>query len=213
MMMLSLYVTKKPPFKKIYLHGLVRDKDRQKMSKSKGNVIDPMEITEKYGTDALRLALIIGNMPGKDVVISEEKIKGYRNFVNKIWNVFRFILINTEDYKPGKIILTKEDKQILKNFEKKSLSITKKIDNFKFSQAAEEIYHYTWHEFADKIIEKSKPVLEDKKTRKSRQYVLIEVMKGITILLHPFAPFVTEKIYQNLPIKKKSSLMIESWPK
>jgi len=213
MMMLGLYVTKKPPFKKIYLHGLVRDKDRQKMSKSKGNVIDPMEITEKYGTDALRLALIIGNMPGKDVVISEEKIKGYRNFVNKIWNVFRFILINTEDYKPGKIILTKEDKQILKNFEKKSLSITKKIDNFKFSQAAEEIYHYTWHEFADKIIEKSKPVLEDKKTRKSRQYVLIEVMKGITILLHPFAPFVTEKIYQNLPIKKKSSLMIESWPK
>ncbi len=213
MIMLGIYITGKVPFETVYLHGLVRDKDRHKMSKSKGNVIDPLAITEIYGTDALRLALIVGNMPGKDVIVSEEKIRGYRNFTNKIWNIFRFLDLNTEDYNPGrKIIMTKDDKKIMDDFDKMAGKVTEYMDNFRFSQAAEEAYHYCWHVFADKVIEKSKPVLQNEKTRLSRQHVLIETMGKIMRLLHPFIPFVTEKIYQELPLKKKKLLlMVEDW--
>jgi valyl-tRNA synthetase len=214
MVMMGIYTTKKIPFKTIYLHGLIRDKERRKMSKSKGNVIDPLAITDVYGTDSLRLALIIGSMPGKDASISEEKIKGYRNFINKIWNIYRFISLNIEDYNPeSKIKLTDKDKKILDDFDKMVKKVSKSIDRFRFSEAAETIYHYSWHVFADKVIEKSKPVLLDEKTRFSRQYVLIEVFGGIIKTLHPFAPFITEKIYQQIPLKnKKSLLIIEDWP-
>jgi len=215
MVMLGIYVTNDIPFKYIYLHGLIRAKDRQKMSKSKGNAIDPIISAENYGTDALRMSLIIGNLPGKDTVVSDEKIKGYRNFINKLWNIFRFISLNTQDYKLGiKTNLTKEDKKIIKEFNENIKKITKNIDEFKFSHAVESIYHYTWHTFADKILEESKEVLQNKKTRKSRQYVLVEIFGGIIKILHPFTPFVTEEIYKNLPLKnKKNLLIIENWPK
>ncbi len=214
MIMLGLYATKEVPFKTVYLHGLVRDKKRQKMSKSKGNVIDPLAVTEVYGTDALRLALIIGNMPGKDVIISEDKIRGYRNFINKIWNIFRFLNLNIEDYDPKKkTVLTKDDKKIMDEFNRFAKKITVHMESFRFSRAAEEAYHYCWHTFADKIIEKSKPVLQNDKTRRSRQYVLVEIMGGIMRILHPFIPFITEKVYAELPLKKKSSLLIvDKWP-
>lgn len=214
MIMLGLYVTGEVPFKTVYLHGLVRDKDRQKMSKSKGNVIDPLAVTEVYGTDALRLALIIGNMPGKDVMVSEEKIRGYRNFINKIWNIFRFLSFNIEDYDPKKkVTLSKDDKKIMDEFDKTAERITGHMESFRFSRAAEEAYHYCWHTFADKVIEKSKPVLRDEKTRRARQYVLVETMGGIMRLLHPFIPFITEKIYENLPLRKKTDLlMVDKWP-
>jgi len=203
MVMLGIYVTGQVPFQTVYLHGLVRDKENKKMSKSKGNAIDPLATTKVYGTDALRLSLIVGNLPGKDVIVSEEKIRGYRNFVNKIWNVFRFINLNSDGYDPEKpITLNKEDKKITDDMEK-----------FRFSSAAEKIYHYTWHTFADQIIEKSKIKLQDQKSRQSRQHLLVEIMKRIIIILHPFAPFITEKIYGELPIKKKKSLLIiEDWP-
>ena len=214
MIMLSLYKTEKVPFKTVYLHGLVRDENRDKMSKSKGNVINPMKITEEYGTDALRMSLIVGNMPGKDLAISENEIKGYRNYINKIWNMFRFLMFRCEDYDPEKEYkMSKKDLKLVKEFEKKAKEITDHIDSFEFSHAAEKLYHYSWHRFADEIIEESKDVLDDEKTKGGRQKALITIFSGILKLAHPFIPFVTEEIYQKMPIKdKKETIMIEEWP-
>ncbi len=215
MVMLGIYATKKVPFKNVYLHGLVRDKEKQKMSKSKGNVIDPLGVIDLYGADALRMALIVGNTPGNDPVISEEKIKGYRNFATKIWNASRFVLMNLEGYSPTeKIKLNIKDKKTLKDFQKNAKEITKEIDNFKFYSASEKIYHYFWHIFCDKIIEEQKPNLygQDPKKKLHSQYLLITLLLELLKLLHPFMPFITEEIYQQLPIKnKKECIMIESW--
>lgn len=216
MIMLGLYVTKEIPFRYVYLHGLVRDKDRQKMSKSKGNVIDPLGVIDLYGTDALRMALIVGNTPGSDPIIYEEKIRGYRNFTNKIWNASRFVLMNLNDFNPKiKPKLKIRDKRILKNLEKFSGEITKLMDSLRFYRVAEKLYHYFWHTFCDKIIEEQKLRLSDsdKEERRASQYLLLEILKTNLKLLHPFLPFITEEIYQNLPIKdKKKFLMIEEWP-
>lgn len=220
MIMLGLYVTGKAPFKHVYLHGLVRDKDRQKMSKSKGNVIDPLGVMDIYGTDALRMALIIGNTPGNDVVISEDKIRGYRNFATKIWNAARFVLMNTKDYKPSKTALTAKQKKALNDFKKLAKACTKQMDEYKFYMAAEKIYHYFWHVFCDKIIEESKKDLASPKTKAAAQKMLLELLSGSLKLLHPFMPFITEEIYQKLPPKnlpagrqaKNRCLMVEIWP-
>ncbi len=214
MVMLSLYRTKEIPFKNVYLHGLVRDENKEKMSKSKGNVINPIEVSEEYGTDALRMSLTIGNMPGKDAVISENEIKGYRNYVNKIWNMFRFLMMRCNDYDPeNNPSLTKEDENLLKEFTEKAKEITDHIDRFEFSHAAETLYHYSWHRFADEIIEESKEVLDDQNKKSGRQKVLITIFAGILKLAHPFIPFITEEIYQKLPLKdKKETIMIEEWP-
>ena len=215
MVMLGTYATGKAPFKHVYLHGLVRDKEKQKMSKSKGNVIDPLGIMDVYGTDALRMALVVGNTPGNDIAISEEKIKGYRNFSTKIWNASRFVLMNLEGLDPNaKIKLSAKDKKILKDFQKTAKDITKEIDSFKFYVASEKIYHYFWHTFCDKIIEEQKPRLtgSDLKDKSASQYLLLTILTESIKLLHPFMPFVTEEIYQQLPIKnKKECIMIESW--
>ena len=225
MIMLGLYTTGKIPFKHVYLHGLVRDKDRQKMSKSKGNVIDPLGVVDIYGADALRLALIIGNTPGNDPIIYEEKIRGYRNFANKIWQATRFVLMNATDYNYNveKLELTAKDKKDLEGLEKISKEITKLMDNFKFYGAAEKIYHYFWHTYADKIIESAKLRLKSDniKSRQASQYVLIKILQTSLKLLHPFMPFITERIWQELisaklidkkSVKNKKFLMIEEWP-
>lgn len=214
MIMLGLFCTGKIPFETVYLHGLVRDKDRQKMSKSKGNVIDPLGVAETYGTDALRMALCVGNMPGQDIVISEDKIRGYRNFANKLWNVARFVLQNTQDLpKSSKPALGVKEKKMLKDFNAVAKKATALLDQFKFSHSAEILYHYLWHEFADKIIEESKPILQDRKKKSARQYALLLILQDSLRLLHPFMPFITEEIYQKLPLKsKKQTLMIEQWP-
>ncbi|MEK9209241.1 MAG: class I tRNA ligase family protein, partial [Patescibacteria group bacterium] len=232
MLMLGIYAAGKSPFKYVYLNGLVRDKDRQKMSKSKGNVIDPLGVVELYGADALRMALIVGNTPGSDIIISEEKIRGYRKFANKIWNVARFVLLAIQnepsadlsaeglpkaealtktDY--NKKNLTKQDKKTLKELENLNEEITKLMDSFKFYSAAEKIYHYFWHTFADKIIEEAKPRLSGKneKDKQAAQYVLKEVLETNLKLLHPFMPFLTEKIWQELG--NKDLLIIEKWPR
>ena len=214
MVMLGIYKTKKIPFKYIYLHGLVRDKDKQKMSKSKGNVVDPLGIVNEYGADALRMALIVGNTPGNDPVFSEEKVRGYRNFANKIWQASRFVLMNLEGFNVGKKpILSVSDKKRLKEFEVFKNKIRKQMDNFKFYQAAEDLYHYFWHTFADKVIEESKESLkgEDKGKKQSSQYMLLEILNGSLKLLHPFMPFITEEIYQKLPSKKAEFLMVDKW--
>jgi len=209
MIMLGLYATKKIPFKNVYLHGLVLDAKGQKMSKSKGNVINPLDLTDKYGTDAFRIGLVVGNTPGTSLALDENRVKGYRNFANKIWNASRFVLlqIGNSKFQITKYKINPRDKKILNNLNKLTKEITELMDDFKFYRAAEKIYHYFWHDFCDKII-------EDYKKSKVSQYSLLEILKTTLKLLHPFMPFVTEEIYQKLPLKnKKKFLMIESWPK
>lgn len=204
MIMLGIYATGKPPFKHIYLHGLVRDKDKQKMSKSKGNVIDPLGVIDLYGADALRMALVVGNAPGNDPVIFEEKIRGYRNFANKVWNASRFVLLHSNSQLKTKSFAM--DKKVLKELDKLIKDVSKLIDSFKFYRASEKLYHYFWHTFCDKII-------EDYKKGKVSKTTLLKILETNLKLLHPFMPFLTEEIYQQLPIKnRKKCLMIEQWP-
>ncbi|MEK9150880.1 MAG: valine--tRNA ligase [Patescibacteria group bacterium] len=227
MIMLGLYRTGKIPFKHVYLHGLVRDKDKQKMSKSKGNVVDPLGVVSEYGADALRMALIVGNAPGNDLAYSEDKVRGYRNFANKIWQASRFVLMNLENFDlNAKPKLSAADKKKLNELTKIKKDVSKLIESFKFYAAAEKIYHYFWHTFCDKIIEEMKPRLhqdfggqarlknDDLKDKQAAQYVLLEILTGSLKLLHPFMPFITEEIYQNLAIeqvKNKKMLITEKW--
>ncbi|MDP3995746.1 MAG: valine--tRNA ligase, partial [bacterium] len=201
MIMLGLYVTGKNPFENVYLHGLVLDAKGQKMSKSKGNVINPLDLTDKYGTDAFRMALVTGNTPGTSLALDENRIRGYRNFANKIWNAGRFVILNTSgadiNKKPK---LTKEDANFLSELNKLIDKITQDMDRFKFYAAAEKIYHYFWHIFADKIIEQKKKDLagDDQKKKASAEWLLLEIYATCLQLLHPFMPFITENIYTNI---------------
>ena len=217
MIMLGLYNTKKIPFKTVYMHGLILDAKGQKMSKSKGNVINPLDLIEKFGTDALRMSIVVGNTPGTSLPLDENRIRGYRNFATKIWNASRFVLMNLKGYKEGsKIQLGAKDKKILKDFQKQTKEITKDMDNFRFYIASEKIYHYFWHTFCDKIIEEQKPRLcgENQKEKSCSQYLLLTILSESLKILHPFMPFITEEIYHQLPIKNKQKcLMIEKWPK
>ena len=186
------------------------------MSKSKGNVIDPISITEKYGTDAFRIAIIIGNTPGTSLALSENKIKAYRNFANKIWNASKFVLENTKDFKEKKLTLDDWSKKNIKILKTQVKDITEDLENYRFYLAAEKNYHYFWHTFCDKIIEESKERLksENKTKIETTKYVLLEILTTCLKTLHPFMPFITEEIYQKIPIKKKEKfLMIEYWPK
>jgi len=212
MIMLGLYRTGQVPFKYVYLHGLVRDASNQKMSKSKGNVINPIDVADKYGADALRMALIVGNTPGMDMALREDKIKGYKHFSNKLWNIARFVLQNLEEGSLGK--LNETDKALLETLQKTSKDITDDMDNFRFYMAAEKIYHYTWHEFADKIIEESKPIIfgEDQGAKNSRLAFLSQALEIVLKLLHPFMPFVTEEIWSSFPRESKKLLLVENWP-
>ncbi|MBI5222541.1 MAG: valine--tRNA ligase [Candidatus Magasanikbacteria bacterium] len=218
MIMLGKYITCKAPFKHVYLHGLVRDKDRQKMSKSKGNAIDPLGVVDMYGADALRMALVFGVSAGNDIVISEDKIRAHRNFANKIWNASRFVLMNLGDDFASvdlkKAVLNKTDKAILKKLAEVTKKVTKFLDKFEFHLAAEEIYQFFWHEFCDKYLEEVKPRLQvEGGEKQTAQAVLRETLVSSLKLLHPFMPFVTEAVYQMLPKKEKDFLMIENWPK
>ncbi|MBN2197775.1 valine--tRNA ligase [Candidatus Wolfebacteria bacterium] len=215
MIIFGIYRTNNVPFRAVYLHGLVRDKNRQKMSKSKGNVIDPLDIAETYGTDAVRMSLITNAIPGNDPIISEDKIKGYRNFTTKIWNIARFISLKYEpEFKNIKPSLTTKDKNNLKQLKIIQNKITKYMDSYKFHLAAQEIYQYIWHNFADKIIESSKEKLNSENLidRATAFSVNMKIMTTCLKLLHPFMPFITEEIWQQLQIKNKKLLMIEDWP-
>jgi len=220
MIMMGLELTGKPPFETVYLHGLVRDEQNRKMSKSLGNVIEPLEISDKYGTDAVRMSLVVGTSAGADSKIGESKIKGYRNFSNKIWNISRFILMNLESSN-SKIQMTNKfqnpnDKKDLERLEEIVKKTTKYLDNFQFSRAGELLYDYTWHEFADKIIEEAKTDLrgDDKKKSLAVQVKLLTILTTVLKLLHPFVPFVTETIWQNIPANLKDSKLLISakWP-
>ncbi len=204
------------PFKKVYLHGTVRDNQGRKMSKSLDNGIDPLEIAKEFGTDAGRMALIIGTAPGTDSKISREKIRGYKHFGNKLWNITRFVLTNTEslDYsqKPS---LTKEDTDILTELDTLISDITNDMENMRFHLASEKTYHYIWHTYADTIIENSKAILQggSEYEKASKMWTLYHILLTALKILHPYMPFVTEEVWSLLPhAKTRPLLMVEEWP-
>ena len=211
MILMSVFLMKEVPFRTVHLHGLVRDENKQKMSKSLGNVIDPLDMIKKYGTDALRIALIFNTAPGTDSVIAENKIKGMKNFANKLWNITRFVLANTSpenEAKPKK--QTDSDKNILEKLSLAEKNATKNLEQFRIHEAAQEIYQFAWHEFADVYLEASKLQLKDGVSEENTKIVLRNVLIRTLVLLHPFMPFITEKIWQE--IGNKNLLMIEEWP-
>ncbi len=217
MILMSGYLTGEVPFKTVYLHGLVRDEKGKKMSKSLGNIIDPLTMIAKYGADATRLSLVIGAAPGNDMPLSENRIKGYKNFANKIWNISRFILTHTSDFdNTTPVTLSARDEAILATLREKVSDIDAEIAKFNLYLAGEKAYHYVWHELADIILEESKDILagEDASLRAARQQVLITCLTTSLKLLHPFMPFVTEAIWQELPTHMKDAdmLIVAPWP-
>ncbi len=216
MIMLGLYITGKIPFKTVYLHGLVLDAKGKKMSKSKGNVINPLDLTSKYGTDAFRMGLIIGNTPGTSLALSEDKIKGYKHFANKLWNITRFVLTSVEGENLDRTFVKWSDEDIKLNKELNSLliDITSDIENFRLYMAGEKLYHYAWHCLADEILEQSKKVLKEGTIDeiKSRKQFLLYSLTTVLKALHPFIPYVTEEIWKDMPVANKKMLMIEEWP-
>ena len=216
MIMLGLYVTGNIPFKTVYMHGMVMDAKGLKMSKSKGNVINPLDLTDKFGTDAFRMGMIIGNTPGTSLPLGEDKISAYKKFANKLWNITRFILTSTEgvSVEPGFKEFSDADQVLMKEMQGIVSDITADMDNFRFYLAAEKVYHYAWHRLADVILEESKQVLlvGTPNEIKSRQQFLLIALSTVLRALHPFMPFITEEIWADMPIPSKKLLIVESWP-
>lgn len=187
------------------------------MSKSKGNVINPLDLTDKYGTDAFRMGMVVGNTPGTSLALSEDKIRAYKNYANKLWNITRFVLSSTGDikYDPNFNKYEQIDMNHISEWKSVLKDITSDMDNFRFYLAGEKLYHYSWHNFADKILEESKKIItEGTDTEKqSRKNMLLQILSELLICLHPFIPFVTEEIWSDMPIDNKKMLIIESWPK
>lgn len=218
MMLMGNYLIKKEPFSKVYIHALVRDEKGQKMSKSKGNVIDPLDIINKYGADSLRFTLISMAAPGRDVKLSEERVKGYRNFLNKIWNANKFSKLN-------KCKLTKKltnkninldiNKWIYYELNKTNKEVRAYISKFRFDEAAKSIYQFVWHFYCDWYIEFLKPIFDSKhkKNLEESRNVASYIQSSILILLHPFIPFFTEKVWLDFDFGSyfKSPLMFKDW--
>lgn len=206
---------KEEPFKTVYIHGLVRDAQGRKMSKSLGNGIDPLEIIDKYGADALRFTLVTGNSPGNDMRFSTEKVESSRNFANKIWNASRFIQMNlTIDKAELPETLDLEDKWILSKFNDLVKAVTENIDKYELGLAVQKLYDFIWDNFCDWYIEIVKPRLQNKddvQANENAQKVLCYVLSNTMKLLHPFMPFITETIWQALP-HEGESIMISKWP-
>lgn len=223
MAMLGLYMTSDAPFRTVYLHGLVRDAKGQKMSKSKGNVINPLKMVDQYGADALRFALIFGTAAGSDQALSEDKIRGMRNFANKLWNIGRFLQMNIAEYQKTSLhplpwynetmhaaLADQHDKRIITELNMMIATTTKYMENYRLSDAAKKIYDFTWHRVADVHLEKNKDRFKagDEQSLAVLRHVLFQVLKT----LHPFMPFVTETIYQQIPGWDGTPLIISSWP-
>ncbi|KLU75272.1 valine--tRNA ligase [Clostridium botulinum] len=213
----GLHSMKKIPFNTVLIHGIVRDSEGRKMSKSLGNGVDPLEVIEKYGADALRFMLITGNAPGNDIRYYEEKVEAARNFANKIWNASRFVMMNLDKdlmdkYKDSKEY-TLADKWILSRINTVVKEVTENIEKFEVGIAAQKTYDFMWNEFCDWYIELVKPVLygEDEKAKGVVLNVLNEVLKKGLKLLHPVMPFITEEIYTNLP-NAEETIVTSAWP-
>lgn len=216
MIMMGLKFAGDIPFKDVYIHALVRDEKGQKMSKSKGNVIDPVEMIEKYGADALRFTLTALAAQGRDIKLSVERIEGYRHFINKLWNASRFILMNLKDYNPSfeyENYLEWSDRWILNLLNKTIKETTQFLETYEFDRAAATLYEFVWHNFCDWYIEISKERLygDNPVAKNTVQKVLLKVLTETLKLLHPIIPFITEEIYQLLP-EHGESIVIEKWP-
>jgi valyl-tRNA synthetase len=204
MVMASLYLTGEIPFHTVYLHGLVLDSTGKKMSKSKGTGIDPLPMGQKYGTDAVRLSLVLGTTPGQDTKLTEPKIAGYRNFVNKLWNIARFVTVSMAGAKPKKTLTAKTlaDQWILSRLAKAVAEVTEHIENYRFSAAGERLYEFTWHELADWYLEIAKV---------EKPLILPLILQKVLKLWHPFAPYVTETLWQNC-FPNTGFLIVADWP-
>ena len=217
MILMTTYHTGQVPFKNVYLHGLVRDASKKKMSKSLGNVIDPLDMITKYGTDAVRFALIFNTAPGTDMALAEDKIKGMKHFANKLWNIARYILANVSstEYQvlstAAPAAMTDADKEILNKLEVVIKEATEHIEKFRLHEAAQSLYQFTWHELADVYIEASKTQLQNETTKENTQAILLYSLFTILKLLHLFMPFITEEIWSKLHQKKL--LLVTPWPK
>jgi len=251
MIMMGLELTGQAPFNTVYLHGMVRDEQGRKMSKSLGNVVEPLTLIDQWGTDAVRLALVIGTTPGNDVNFAASRAKGYRNFANKIWNAGRFVLTRMDPVslrglakqsdsaessracrgipsipEPTSLSLiypersrrtprNDKDAKILKEFALHKQKVTKLLEEYRFSQAGDELYHWFWHRFADVIIEESKERLEEGGDgAKAASVLLWHLLRDQLIMLHPFMPFVTEAIWQEVPLalRRDKMLITAAWP-
>lgn len=217
MMFSGIEQTGKAPFDTVLIHGLVRDSQGRKMSKSLGNGIDPLEIIDKYGADALRFTLATGNSPGNDMRFSDERVEASRNFANKIWNAARFILMNLSGDEKAPYIpenLAIEDKWIISLYNKLVRDVTESLDKFELGLAVQKLYDFIWDIFCDWYIELAKIRLngEDKEAKETVKAVLIYVMSGTLKLLHPFMPFITEEIWQTLP-HDGETIMLSPWDK
>ncbi len=219
MMMMGLKFMDEVPFKEVYIHALVRDSSGQKMSKSKGNVIDPLTVIDEYGTDAFRFTLAAFAAQGRDIKLSLERIAGYRNFVNKLWNASRFALMNLEDFDAAAVDLNQAelslaDQWILTRLSEVARETEQALSDYKFNDAAGALYAFTWHEFCDWYIELSKDDLygDDAGRRQVAQAVLFTVLEQLLRLLHPIMPFITEEIWQVLPGERPtSSIMLATY--
>jgi valyl-tRNA synthetase len=230
MIIMTLYAVGDIPFRTVYLHGLVRDRDGKKMSKSAGNGIDPLDMVAKFGADPVRLSLVVGTTPGNDIRLYEEKIAGYRNFVNKLWNIGRFILTTTETHeltnsqthklKPQ----TLADHWILSELHSIIENTTKAMEEYRYSAAIENLYDFTWGKFADWYIEIAK-FQKSQGLKESTDTILLYSLEQILKLWHPFTPFITEELWKNfsaqvLPLERgrqrggvnQNLLLIQSWP-
>ena len=222
MILMGSFHLGKVPFKKVMIHGLVRAKDGRKFSKSLNNGINPLDMIEKYGADALRMGLIVGGAIGSDVKFDELKVRGYKLFANKLWNIARFVFDNTIDTAGTDIskhasILTETDQALVAEFNTIAADITSDLENYRLHLAAEKVYHYVWDRFASEILEESKLIFrsEDEAAILSRQSTLLHLLSGSLKLLHPFMPFVTEEIWGSIPhtnTKDAELLMVASWP-
>ncbi|MEE4364591.1 MAG: valine--tRNA ligase [Desulfotignum sp.] len=209
MMMMGIHFKEEVPFDDVYIHALVRDEHGKKMSKSKGNVIDPLQVIENYGADAFRFTLAAFAAQGRDVKMSESRVEGYRHFVNKLWNAARFALmhITPKDTAFDDDKLSLWERWILSRSAATSLAVKEGIENYRFNEAASAVYQFVWHEFCDWFIETEKPAMYEKQggvRRDTARAVLAKVLEDILVMLHPFMPFVTEEIYHILPTTRGS---------
>ena len=221
MMMLGLHFMGEVPFRDVYIHALVRDMEGQKMSKSKGNVVDPLDVMEQFGTDALRFTLTALAAQGREIRLSNDRIEGYRNFANKLWNAARFVLSNLDGYRPAlarKAPPTLADRWIMSRLHRTILDTRQALAKYRFNDAASAVYQFLWHDYCDWYLEWSKLTLyrgEDPAARARTQATLLEVLETTLRLLHPFMPFITEEIWQRLPKGRTApaSIMIARYPR
>ncbi len=220
MIMMGLHLRNEIPFKKVFFHPIIKDAKGQKMSKSKGNVIDPLEMKEEYGMDALRFTLAALTAKGKEMRLAKDDIEGYRRFLNKLWNAARFTLMNLKEFNlsapaPKKTELALEDRWILSRLHRVIAQTRESLENYDFNLASKGLYDFVWHDFCDWYLELVKPRFyenADPSAKHSAQYVLHRTLTDILKLLHPFIPFITEEIFQKLPGRETESIMISEFP-